>query len=129
MNITLSHLPLTVEFFSTVESDKDGALTVPALDKDGNPRTDKDGAPVVETVDPRLVILVSKLDEVLTRREDKDSGPGVRAFATKTVKRIVGGIEKVGTPKGFPMDEVRATLSVSTSKDSVLSDLLSDLGV
>lgn len=115
-----AHLPLTTEYFSTVKLDADRGLVHVATNDDGD---------TAETVvDPRLPVLLNKFSELVTRRSDKASGPGVKAFATKTMARIVKGVETID-PSFVGLPEMQNHLSVSTAKDSVLSDMLSDLGV
>src|SRR3954468_4731119 len=103
-----AHLPLTTEYFSTVKADSEKGLVLVTTNDDGD---------TAETiVDPRLPVLLNKFSELVSRRLDKSSGPGVKAFATKTMTRIVKGVETIDP--NFPgLPEMQAHLSVSTAKD------------
>lgn len=117
-----SHLPITTDYFKSVTFEEGKGLVITSTDDDGN---------VTETVvDPRIPVLVSKFNELVDRRSDKNNvnKPGVKAYASKTMTRIIKGVETID-PSFVGLPEMQAHLSVSTAKDSVLSDLLSDLGV
>lgn len=87
--------------------------------------------PPVET-DPRIPVLVKSFKDLQAVRDEgrKDKKPGVIAHSTRTMDRIVKGIQSID-----PSYDVADLLKVlndgrgQTSKNKVLNDLLSDLGV
>src|SRR4051812_35551140 len=83
----------------------------------------------VKSLDPRLVFLCGEFDRFIARRSDKSSGPGAKAFATKTLSKIVRTVEAMD-PTFIGLPEMKSHLTVSSgAKNTALNDLFAEFGI